>query len=403
MAVFMSSQAISLFGSSLVQYAITWHITLTTKSGVAATLAIVCGFLPTLLLSPFAGVWADRYNRKVLIMIADGSIAFATLVLAVVYMAGYKELWMLYAVLAVRAFGSAVQMPCVNAMLPDIAPSDQLVRVNGLNGTIQSLITLASPMMSGALMGFAPLEYIFFIDVFTAAAAISVMMWFLKVPSSKKPAAATEQNPDYFRELREGFGYVKNSRLLRNFLVYMAIANLMVAPAAFLTPLQVARFFGDQVWRLSVVEMAFSVGAAVGGLTIAMWGGFKNKTHTLCASIIIMGFCTIALGLPDNFWVYTAVMVIFGLAMPAMNTPAIAMLQERVDPDYIGRVFGLMGMITSSIMPLAMLIFGPLGDIVPLEYIMLGTGLVILVLGVSIMFNRVLVDAGLPARKEAQI
>src|SRR5690606_13510479 len=89
--LFLSSQTISLFGSSLVQYAIMWHITLTTESGLMMTLFIVCGFIPTFLLSPVAGVWADRYNRKKLIIIADAMIAISTFVLAIVFLTGYKE------------------------------------------------------------------------------------------------------------------------------------------------------------------------------------------------------------------------------------------------------------------------------------------------------------------------
>src|SRR5690554_4174095 len=81
--LFLTSQTISLFGTSLVQYAIMWHITLTTQSGVMMTIAIICGFLPTFFLSPFAGVWADRFNRKLLIILSDSMIALTTLVLAI--------------------------------------------------------------------------------------------------------------------------------------------------------------------------------------------------------------------------------------------------------------------------------------------------------------------------------
>src|SRR6185437_16579139 len=92
--IFLSSQTISLFGSSLVQYAIMWHITLTTKSGLMMTLYIICGFIPTFILSPVAGVWADRYNRKMLIILADGLIAFATLILAILFLMGFDAIWL---------------------------------------------------------------------------------------------------------------------------------------------------------------------------------------------------------------------------------------------------------------------------------------------------------------------
>lgn len=91
---FLTAQSISLLGSSLVQYAIVWHITLTTSSGAMMTLSTLCGFLPQIAISMFAGVWVDRYNRKKLIMMADGLIAASTLILAILFMTRYRQVWL---------------------------------------------------------------------------------------------------------------------------------------------------------------------------------------------------------------------------------------------------------------------------------------------------------------------
>src|SRR6476660_5976750 len=131
--LFLSSQTITLFGSSLVQYAIMWHITLTTNSGLMMTLYILCGFIPTFILSPVAGVWADRYNRKILIILADGLIAVATLILAILFLMGFDAIWLLFVIAAIRAFGTGVQMPAVGAIFPQIVPQDKLTKVNGVN------------------------------------------------------------------------------------------------------------------------------------------------------------------------------------------------------------------------------------------------------------------------------
>ena len=158
--LFLSSQSISLFGSSIVQYAIMWHITLTTQSGLMMTLFIICGFIPTFLLSPFAGVWADRYNRKILIMLSDSLIALATLVLAILYLAGFQYIWLLFVIAAIRAFGTAVQTPAGGAILPQLVPEDRLMRVNGVHSTLQATISFMSPMVSAALLSFTTLEII---------------------------------------------------------------------------------------------------------------------------------------------------------------------------------------------------------------------------------------------------
>lgn len=394
-AIFLSSQTISLLGSSLVQYAIMWHITLATRSGAMMTVAIVCGFVPTFLLAPFGGVWADRFDRKRLIAIADGGIALVSLAVAAVYAAGVDALWLLFTASALRAVGAAVHQPAVGAILPQIVPGDRLVRINGINGTIQSTIMLLSPVLSGALLSLFPLQLIFLIDVVTAAAAIAVLLAFLKVGPHRK---ATEGgNTGYFRDLRLGFVYIRRHRYLVGFFVYVGALLFMISPAAFLTPLQAARSFGGDVWRLSAIEVAFSSGMIAGGLIIAAWGGFRNRVRTMVASNLAMAACTVALGLVPWFWLYLVIMGIFGVALPFYNTPSATLLQEHVEGDYLGRVFSVFTMLSTSLMPLGMLVFGPLADALRIEWILVATGAAMAVNGAVALGSRRLLEAGDPA------
>ncbi|MDL2294955.1 MFS transporter [Ruminococcaceae bacterium OttesenSCG-928-D13] len=397
-AAFLSSQAISLFGSALVQYAIMWHITLSTKSGVMSMLSVICGFLPVFFLSPFAGVWADRYNRKKLIMLADGGIALATGVLAILWMSGVTEVWLLLATMAVRALGSAVQQPCVNAMLPDIVPAEQLTRVNGISGSLQSLIGLLSPIISGALMGFLPMHGIFLIDVATAALAILVMLFAFKLPVLA-PKARPEKGAQ-LAEMKQGFNYIRKSSYLRSFFGFCVLIWLMIGPLTNLTPLQVARSYGDDVWRLSTMEVVFAVGMLLGGLLISAWGGLKNRIRTIALAGGVIGLGTFALGTPVPFWLYIGLMGFIGLCLPTLNTPAIVLLQEQVDPDYMGRVFSMMSMLQSSIMPLGLLVFGPLADTMPIEYLLMFTGAVMVVLALAMNRNPTLLKAGAARQPE---
>lgn len=400
--VFLASQAISILGSSLVQYAILWHITLTTQSGVFATLSIICGFLPTLFLSPFAGVWADRYDRKKLIVLADGGIALATLILAITFSLGYDAIWTLLATMAVRAFGSAVQNPCVNAMLPSIVPTEELTRVNGLYSSVNSIIFIASPILSGALMGFASLQVIFFIDVITAALAIAVMMLFLHLPE-KTQGAEEVTGTDYFAEMKAGFAYIRSQKYLVHFFAFCVAFFFLASPLVNLTPLQVTRNFGDNARMLAAIEVAFSVGMLGGGLLLTVWPGLKNRTHTLVLSSFLLAAGQMALGLPLNFVAYMIVMGLLGLILTYFNTPAIVLLQERVEPAYMGRVFGVMTMLTSSVMPLSMLLFGPLADVIKIDYMLLATGAAMFVVAVAIMKDKPLIRAGKSMTAKVQI
>ncbi|MGI6685939.1 MAG: MFS transporter [Bacillota bacterium] len=392
--LFLTSQNISLFGSSLVQYAIMWYITLETQSGVMMTIYIICGFLPTFFLSPFAGVWADRYHRKLLIMVSDTIIAMVTLFLAILFFLGFETLWLLFVISAVRALGSAIQMPAVGAFIPQLVPENKLTQVNATNGSIQSLVTLVSPMVSAALLTMSNIETIFFIDVFTAAIAVLTLLFFLKVPVHKK---ALDKNPvSYLNDLRAGLAYVKNHDYVRNFFLFCAVFLFLVAPVAFLTPLQVARSFGEDVWRLTAIEITFSIGMIIGGIVMASWGGFKNKIYTMTLSCLITGACTFALGVVSNFWVYLIFMVICGISMPIFNTPSTVLLQEKVEEDFLGRVFGVLTMITSSVMPIGMLVFGPISDVIKIEWLLVGTGILLFIQSFFLIGNKVLVEAGKP-------
>lgn len=150
-AVFLVGQTITTFGSFLVQYAIFWHLTLTTKSGLVLALAAIFGFLPQAIVSIFAGVWADRVNRKIMIIVSDSTIALATLVLAFFMLSGTDDLWLIFLVMAIRSVGAGVQMPAISALVPQIVPTDQLMRVNGINSSIQSSLTLLAPVAAAAV------------------------------------------------------------------------------------------------------------------------------------------------------------------------------------------------------------------------------------------------------------
>ena len=397
-ALFLGSQTISLFGSSLVQYAIFWYLTLETQSGVIMTLSTIFGFLPTFFISPFAGVWADRYNRKRLIVLSDGITALSTLVLVLLFLAGQRSIWILLATSAIRAIGAGIQMPAVGAILPQIVPEKELTRINGLNGSIQAVVMLVSPMISGALYQFAPMEGIFMIDIVTAALAIAIMVFLLKVPTHEK--ASQEQVSNYLQDMKLGFRYIQNHDFIKRLFLYFSLAFFMAAPVSFLSPLQVARSFGEDVWRLTAIEIAFSIGMIGGGLWIASWGGFKNRIHSIAFAIGAMGLCTFGMGVIPNFWIYLFLMGLVGLVIPLLNAPSMTLLQEKVEEDFLGRVFGVQSMVASSMMPLGMLIFGPLADRMAIEILMAVSGVLLMVVAFFAIRDRVLLEAGKPGASD---
>jgi DHA3 family macrolide efflux protein-like MFS transporter len=252
----------------------------------------------------------------------------------------------------------------------------------------------ASPMLAGAVLSVAPIEAILFIDVVTAILGVCIVFFLVKVPARVKCAEAAGAPGDYFHDLKEGIAYIRRHDFIKHFLLFAAVFNIMASPAALLTPLQVTRNFGADVWRLTAIEIAFSLGMLLGGLIMSLWGGFGNRTHSMALATALFGLETIGLGLLGNFWVYLACMGVLGLSMPLFSTPMTAILQSKVDEAYMGRVFSVMMMISSVAMPLSMVVFGPLGDIIAIDFLLIGTGAIIFLLSFTIIGSRSLREAG---------
>ncbi|MDR2131736.1 MAG: MFS transporter [Clostridiales Family XIII bacterium] len=394
-ALFLSGQALTLFGSMVVQYAILWHITLKTGSGAMMTVFSVASFLPMLLTSPFGGVWADRFNRKHLINIADGAIAVASMAVAIFLFISPDRIGILLICTIVRAFGMGVQMPAVGALIPQIVPAEHLTRINGLQSGIQSFAALTAPMLSGILMSFAPLAALFLLDVVTAAFGIGILFFFVKVPPLEACAGAgAQEKPSYFRDLREGLRYIGKRRYIMLLIGLSAVFMFFASPAVLLTPLQAARNFGDDVWRLAAIEIAFSVGMMAGGVLIGAWGGFKNRAFTLALACAAFGIETIGLGVTPVFWIYLGIMAVIGVSIPLYNAPAMALLQSTVDPAFMGRVFSVFMMLNSALMPMGMLLFGPAADWVSIDLMLIATGAVMALLGIPFAASKSLREAG---------
>ena len=370
-AIFLTGQTISTFGSFLVQYAIMWHLTLSTKSGLVLALAAVFGFLPQAIVSVFAGVWADRVNRKMMIIVSDSTIALATLGLALLMLSGVDDLWLIFLVMAVRSVGAGVQMPAVSSLLPQIVPEKHLMRVNGINSSIQSALGLLAPVAAAAVYASMSLEAILFIDVVTAAIGLSLLA-FVPVPTLERAARADK--PSYFADLKEGVTYVFTHDLVRWVMAIFAIVFLLIVAPSNLSPLMVVRNFGSEVWMLTVLEISFGVGMLFGGILISVFAAKIDRLGAIITTSILFGLLAIGMGFTTNLIVFFSLFFVIGLIVPAFSTSAFTLLQETVEPERQGRVFGFVGIVMSTAMPLGMAILGPLADIFAVELLLIITG-----------------------------
>lgn len=350
----------------------------------------IAGFLPLLFIAPFAGVWADRYNKKNIINLADGLISFFSLVVAIFLFFGNDNYGILLVCAFVRSVGQGIQTPAVGAFIPEIVPGEHLTKINGFQSSINSFVTLTSPMLGGALMTFAPLEVLFFLDVVTAIIAICILFFFVKVPKKeeKELTVSAQSSTDYFGDLKEGLKYIKNHSLVIKVVFISAIYVFLFVPAGLLKPLQATRNFGTDVWRLTAVEITFSAGMLAGGVLVGIWGGLKKRVYTMALSFLLCGLLIIGLGFITSFWLYLAILLLLGFTSPLADAPFISLLQTTVDHSFIGRVFSVVMTVINTMRILGMLFFGLAADIVSINTLCLATGVIILLLFVPMVLTR---------------
>ena len=384
-ALFLTSQGITLFGSSLVQFAMIWYVTMQTSSGVWVSAMTVAAYLPQFLISFFSGVWADRYSRKKLIILSDALIAMATLMLAVLFPlipGGTPVMLSLVAISVIRSVGTGIQTPAVNAAVPQLVPEDKLMKFNGVNSTVQSLVQFAAPAAAGAILSWGTLRAALMIDIATAIVGIGILLA-MAIPFEKK-----ENTPSMLTEMKIGIVYAVKEAFIGRLLLVFGIFIFLCVPAGFMATLFVNRYYGDTYWYMTLVEVIGFIGMTAGGILIGMWGGFKNRMKTLVVGLIAFGTLAIGMGSVNNFVVYLILMALYGVALTMVQTASTTLLQEQSSPEMQGRVFGLFGAMYSGFLPLGMAVFGPLADVICLRLLMIASGVLLLAMSVIILSGR---------------
>lgn len=405
-SLLIGGQFISLFGSSLVQYAVWWDLALRSNSVITIMWATIFGMLPQALIAVFGGAWADRLPRRLLIVLPDAMIALVTLALAIGYATGNAQTWFVFLVLFIRSIGSGIQGPAVSAFVSEVTPTEHLMRVNSLNGTLQSVLTIVSPAISAVLIGRFALQSVLFVDVVTAVIGIVCILMIRGVRSA---AVEHSESSSTLADIREGLRYTMNHAIVRRILIAFTLGCLICASPTMLCSIFVNRNFADKpfdLWfvqltsitdKLGFFELTFGIGMVVGGMVMTAWGGFKRRMVSVGVGTIGLGIANIFMGLSADslmasMWVYVISFVLFGLVLPLINAPTYTYMQERVEPSMQGRVFGLINAATSFSMPLGMLIAGPLSASMPIEWMFIFSGVLTILVGVWALWSNAAVE-----------
>jgi DHA3 family macrolide efflux protein-like MFS transporter len=378
-----TGQAFSLFGSSLVQFALIWWITQKTGSATILATATMVALLPQIFLGPIAGALIDRWNRRFVLIVADGAIALFSLGLAVLFLLGKEQVWQIYVIMFIRSLGGAFHWPTMQASTSLMVPDKHLSRVAGLNQTLQGAMSIVAPPVGALLLSVMPMYGIILIDVLTAIIAI-LPLFFIPIPQPIK--AAVIQQVEGFRsvikDMATGFRYVIAWPGMLIILILAALLNFLLNPAFSLMPLLVTKVFNGTAYHLGLLESVFGIGVVVGGLILSTWGGFKKRVITSMLGLIGMGIGILMIGLSgaNTFWIAVAGMALGGLMNPLVNGPLFAIVQATVEPSMQGRVFTLLGSLSAAMSPLSLAVAGPLADKlgIPIWYIISGIACVLM-------------------------
>ena len=383
--LFLVSQCITLFGSMIVQMSIIWYVTLKTSSGGWVAAFTICSYLPQFLISFFAGVWADRYNRKKLLILADGVITIATLIIFLVMpmiSSDFVLLSTLLIISMIRSIGAGIQTPTVNAVIPQLVPEEYLMKYNGMNATMQSVVQFVAPAVAGTVLSIATFRSTLFIDIVTAIIGIGLLSCVL-LPKQEVP----NENISVFSEIKAGIHYSFSDKMIGKILIVYGLFILLSVPAGFMSALLVSRVYGDVYWYLTAVELVGFAGMALGGVLMGVWSGFKSRVKTFAFGLLILSIMTIGMGVSPYFILYLVMMFVYSIALTIIQTATTTIIQEKVERSMIGRVFGLLGAMYSGFLPVGMAIFGPLADMLLLQWIMVGSGIALVLVTVYLQIK----------------
>lgn len=336
--IIWAGQLISILTSSVVGYAIVFWLSIETRSAEILAIAAMAALLPQAVLGLFTGVFIDRWNRKLVMIISDCFIAASTLALVVLFFLGKAEIWHIYILAAARSVGQAFHLPAMQASIPLIAPEDQLMRIAGINQMIQSTSGIAGPAIGALLITLLDMKWVLVLDVLGALFAVgTLMMVFIPNPEKKSEA----HTPHVFREMKEGLLEIYRDSGLYWLFVFSVIATFFIMPIAVLFPLMTLNHFGGSVLQMSIVEILWGLGMLAGGAIVGVKNFKGNKALLINYMYLVFGATFLFSGLlpPTAFIWFVVLTGIGGISSAIYNASFMSLIQIKINPTMLGRVF----------------------------------------------------------------
>ncbi len=393
---FIAGQIVSLLGSEIVGFVMAIYLTRKYQSPLYMAIVMILQYLPRVIVSPIAGVWADKRNRKKIIITSDllQAVVTSSLVLLFTFNTAYSfsfweagEIYIIFGFLLLRSVLQAIQGPSVSSTLPTIVPIEKLSRINGIFQFANGVMGLIAPILAGVLISVFNLpeftEYnLMWIDAITFLVALG-FVFSVKIPEHPK---AADQESTQMREKRfkkfasdfsEGVSVTKQITGLAGLLATFVLANVFVSPMNTLSDILLLVTHGGSDLEYIFASVSFGIGLIVGSIVASAVKTWKKMTSTMFMGIIFvyvgLGIFGVAptsdiipgeiLGIRFSFMILAAGGFITTFSIPIMSTIAVTMIQLSVPIEKMGRFSGFMGALISFFTPIAYLISGFLGEV----------------------------------------
>ncbi|MFJ5770700.1 MFS transporter [Psychrobacillus sp. NPDC093180] len=385
---FTISKMISSFGAQVYAFAISFYILQLTGSASNFALNLICSILPRTLVAPFAGYAADRYSRKMIVIVAQIATTLAICGLLIVSLRADLSLVAIYTTTVILSLASTFSSVTFSSSITGLVDEGRIQKAMSLNQMSISFAAIGGPALGGILYGTVPMPV--FLVMYTAASVIAVIlestMNFTLFAKRKEVVEGEEKEP-MLQSMKEGLRYLKNQPILKAivwislFINFLFGAYMVGYSFILIEKLKVAsEHFG-------LTEGAFAVGMLLLSIYFSTRKEVKYPLLLSKRSIVIMGVLMGAVALPliismsynVTFGYYAVLMFCLGSAMIITNTPLQVMMQKMIEDDYKGRVFSIIETMAMALMPLGTVIYGFLYDLLPAEGILIVSSLLLIV------------------------
>ena len=351
-----AGQLVSQVGTTMTGFALTIHVYLESGSVTRLAMMLLAVNLPGIVLAPVAGVWTDRIDRRVVMLVADSVAGVATLGLAALFFTDVLTYWHIVAMAAVSSAAGSFQEPAYRAALPTLIPKNQLGRANGLVDLAPALGTLVAPALAGGLLLAVGIGAVLAIDFLTFTVAAVTLAW-VRFPVLERNERGRASVRD---EFMDGMAYLWDRRGLLGFLGIAAGVNLMLT---FTNVLWVPVFLAiTNEAVLGTVMSLIGLTMVIGSLVMSAWGGPVRRMRGIMAFMALGGFSLSVAGLRPSLGLTIAGALGLMAVVPIVNGTSQALWQTKVPLELQGRVFSTRRMIAQIATPVAFVSAGPLAD-----------------------------------------